>query len=384
MNKKNDRFLRACRREPVDCTPIWMMRQAGRYMEEYRVLRRKHDFLTMCKTPELATAVTLQPVDKVGVDAAILFADILLPLEGMGLDLTFGPGEGPIIHNPVRTQADVAKLRPLAPDKHVPYVMEAVRTVRKELGGRVPLIGFSGAPFTLASYVIEGGHSRNYENVKSLMYGAPDVWHALMDKIADVVIVYLNAQIEAGAQAVQIFDSWVGCLAPFDYGTYVLRHSQKVIANLETGSVAVGAEGADAQDPDPEGVPVIHFGANASHLLDLMKAAGGDVIGVDWRTDLDAAWERLGFDTAIQGNLDPTILFAPVEVLRERARDILDRAAGRPGHIFNLGHGILPATPVENAIALVEFVHEYSRRSGEQGDVRADSPAGADVGAGAE
>ncbi len=342
---RSERFLRACRRQEVDCTPVWLMRQAGRYMKEYMAIRSKYSFLTMCKTPELAAEVTLQPVEKLGVDAAILFADILLPLEGMGITLEFAKDEGPVIHNPVRTMADVERLRVIEPEEDVPYVLEAVRLVRRELDGRVPLIGFSGAPFTLASYIIEGGGSKNYVKCKQMMWQAPEVWHALMAKLAEVTLRYLRAQIRAGAQAVQVFDSWVGALAPDDYEEFVLPHSKFVMDGLKG-----------------EGVPVIHFAHNASTLLDLVKRAGGDVIGLDWRVDLGEAWERLGYDVAVQGNLDPMALFAPIPVIEEKVRRILERAGNRPGHIFNLGHGIHKETPVEHAIALVEAVHRYSRR----------------------
>lgn len=345
---KNDRFLKACRREPVDCTPVWLMRQAGRYMKEYREIREKHSFLTMCKTPELAAEVTLQPVRKIGVDAAILFADILLPLEGMGIGFDFSENEGPVIHNPVRSAADVEKLRVIEPEEDVPYVLEAVKLVRRELDGQVPLIGFSGAPFTLASYMIEGGGSREYLNSKRLMWEAPGAWHALMEKIAQVVACYLKAQIRAGVQAVQVFDSWVGTLAPEDYEAFVLPYSRHVMESLKD-----------------EGVPVIHFANNASTLLELVRQAGGDVIGIDWRINLDETWRRVGYDVAIQGNLDPVALLAPPEVIEAKVKGILARAGGRPGHIFNLGHGIHKNTPVEHAIALVEAVHKHSLRTGE-------------------
>ncbi len=341
----NDRFLRACRREPVDYTPVWLMRQAGRYMAEYMAIRSKYSFLEMCKNPEVAAEVTLQPVHKLGVDAAILFADILLPLEGMGISLEFAKNEGPVIHNPIRSEADVRALRPIEPAEDVPYVLEAVQLVQRELEGRIPLIGFSGAPFTLASYMIEGGGSREYINCKRMMWQAPQVWHALMDKIAGVVVSYLTAQVQAGAQAVQVFDSWVGTLSPADYKEYVLPHSKKVMDGLKH-----------------LGVPVIHFANNASTLLELVKEAGGDVIGLDWRINLDDAWQRLGYDVAVQGNLDPMALMAPPAVIEQKVQDILARAANRPGHIFNLGHGIHKETPVEHAIALVEVVHKYSRR----------------------
>ncbi len=339
------RFLRACRREPVDRTPVWFMRQAGRYMAEYRAIRAKHTLLEICSQPDLAAEVTLQPVRALGVDAAILFADILLPLIPMGIQLEFAAGEGPVIHNPVRTPADVAALRPVDPGESLGHVLEAVRLVRRELDGHTPLIGFAGAPFTLASYLIEGGASRNYVKAKSLMYRNPQTWHALMGKLARIVADYLVAQVEAGAQAVQLFDSWVGALSPDDYREYVLPHSQLILREVSAS-----------------GVPVIHFGTDTATLLPLMKEAGGDVIGLDWRTPLDWGWAQVGADSAVQGNLDPVALLAeaPRPELERRVRAILDQAAGRPGHIFNLGHGILPGTPVENVKAVVEMVHEYS------------------------
>ncbi|MDA8234852.1 MAG: uroporphyrinogen decarboxylase [Clostridia bacterium] len=340
----NDRFLRACRREPIDYTPVWLMRQAGRYMSEYMEIRSKYTFLEMCKNPEVAAEVTLQPIDKLGVDAAILFADILLPFEGMGLQLEFAKNEGPVIHNPVRTKADVDAIRILEAEEATPYVMEAIRILRRELEGRVPLIGFSGAPFTLASYMIEGGGSKTYTECKKMMWQAPELWHALMTKISEVIVRYLKAQIQAGAQAVQLFDSWVGALSPVDYKEYVFPHSKYVLDNLK-----------DA------GVPVIHFANNASSMLELVKEAGGDVIGLDWRINIDDAIKRLGDDVAVQGNIDPMILFAPPKVIEAKVKDILDRVGKRPGHIFNLGHGINKETPVENVIALVEAVHKYSR-----------------------
>ncbi len=340
-----DRFLRACRRQPVDRTPVWFMRQAGRYMAEYRAVRAKRTLLEICSQPDLAAEVTLQPVRALGVDAAILFADILLPLVPMGIQLEFAAGEGPVIHNPIRAPADVAALRPVDPRETLGHVLEAVRLVRRELDGRTPLIGFAGAPFTLASYLIEGGSSRNYVKTKSLMYGDPQTWHALLGKLARVVADYLTAQVDAGAQAVQLFDSWIGALSPDDYRDYVLPHSQLILQ-------AVSATG----------VPVIHFGADTATLLPLMKAAGGDVIGLDWRTPLDWGWDQVGADSAVQGNLDPVALCAPRPELERRVRTILEQAAGRPGHIFNLGHGILPETPVDNVKAVVEMVHEFSVR----------------------
>jgi uroporphyrinogen decarboxylase len=336
----NDRFLRACRREAVDVTPVWFMRQAGRYMAEYRAIREKHSLLEICYQPELAAEVTLQPVRALGVDAAILFADILLPVIPLGLGLEFTKGEGPVIGKPVRTLGDLAAMRPVHAETDLGYVMEAIRILRREL--TVPLIGFCGAPFTVASYIIEGGSSREFLNTKTMMYSAPEVWRALMDKLSKVLADYLVAQIRAGAQAVQVFDSWVGALSPQDYENFVLPYSQRVLAAAKA-----------------ENVPVIHFGTNTTTLLPLMKRAGGDVIGLDWRIPLDDGWSLLGDDVAVQGNLDPTLLFAPLTEIKKRVHDILRRADGRPGHIFNLGHGILQHTPVENVKAVVDMVHEY-------------------------
>jgi uroporphyrinogen decarboxylase len=337
------RFLRACRRQPVDVTPIWLMRQAGRYMSEYRALREKHSILEIIKTPDLACEVTLQPLAAFDLDAAIIFADILPPLEGMGLQLEFAKGEGPIIHNPVRTPQDVENLRTPPPEEALGFTLEAIRMMRKELDSRgIPLIGFSGAPFTVASYAIEGGSSRNYLHAKGMMMSDPKSWHKLMEKLTVVVGEYLVAQAEAGAQALQLFDSWVGALSPDDYREYVLPYSRKAIEMARS-----------------TGVPVIHFGTDTTGILHLIKEAGSDVIGVDWRVDLDTAWQSLGDDVAIQGNLDPIALFAPWDELKKRAQRVLDQAGGRPGHIFNLGHGILPHTPVDNVKRLVDFVHEY-------------------------
>jgi len=340
----SDRFLKACRREPVDCTPVWFMRQAGRYMAEYRSLRAKHSMLELCKTPELAAQVTLQPIDRFPLDAAIIFADILLPLEPMGLSLEFAEGEGPVIHNPVRDQADVDRLN-VIDGGELEYVAEAIRQARQALNGRVPLIGFAGAPFTLASYAIEGGSSRNYLLTKQMMYGEPKTWHLLMDKFARVITGYLRRQIKAGAQAIQLFDSWVGCLSVGDYVEYVLPHVQLIFEGLKR-----------------EGVPMIHFGTGTSAMLRQMRDAGGDVIGVDWRMHLDEAWATVGHDVAVQGNLDPLTLFAPLQEIERHVADILRRAGGRPGHIFNLGHGILPTTPIEHVAATIDMVHTLSRR----------------------
>ena len=335
-------FLKACRRQPTEYTPIWLMRQAGRYMKEYRALRKKYSFLEMCRNPEVAAQVTLQPIDKFKLDAAIIFSDILIPLEPMGVEFEFAKGEGPVFHRPVREMKDVERLKIIEPEEEIPFLMEAIRIVRRELEGKIPLIGFSGAPFTLASYMIEGGHSRNYTLTKGFIYQDRPAWNLLMEKVSEVLIRYLNAQVRAGVQALQIFDSWVGCLTPGDYEEYVLPYSKRVM------------DGVD------KSVPLIHFATTSSTLLERMKRAGGNVIGVDWRVDLGEAWARIGYDVGIQGNLDPVVLFGPVDLIKTEVKRILDQAEGRPGHIFNLGHGILPNTPVEHVAALVEMVHEYS------------------------
>lgn len=339
------RFLRACRHLPVDVTPVWFMRQAGRYMPEYRQIRAKYSLLEIVEHPEVAAEVTLQPVHALGVDAAILFADILLPLVPMGLGLEFVQGEGPVIHNPVRTAEDVAHLRKVDPCTDLGNVLEAVRIVRRELDGKVPLIGFAGAPFTVASYMIEGGASRSFLETKRMMYSQPQVWNGLMEKVAETLAGYLFAQVDAGAQAVQLFDSWVGALSPQDYARFVLPYSQRVLQSLQSLDV-----------------PVIHFGTGTGAFLDLMKQAGGTVIGLDWRMPLDRGWSILGADVAVQGNLDPVALFAPLPELQEQVEDVLQRASGRDGHIFNLGHGILQHTPVENVRAVVDMVHERTAR----------------------
>ncbi|MDI1443313.1 uroporphyrinogen decarboxylase [Polyangium sp. 6x1] len=336
-----DRFLRACRREVTDVTPVWFMRQAGRYMAEYRALREKHTLLEICKTPELALEVTLQPL-RLGVDAAILFADILLPLEPMGAPFSFEKGEGPVIHAPVRDRADIDRMRVFEPEEGLGYVLEAIRLIRRELDGKTPLIGFAGAPFTMASYLVEGGKSSDYFRTKQLMWGDPASFSLLMGKISEVVRRYLHAQVEAGAQAVQLFDSWIGALSPEDYQTHVAPHVKSILQSVEK-----------------TGVPVIHFGTNTSTLLEAQRDCGGTVIGVDWRLPLGEAWKRIGYDRAIQGNLDPLLLCAPPAVAATRARSVLAQAAGRPGHIFNLGHGIVPQTPVDHVKALVDVIHEY-------------------------
>ena len=338
----NDRFLRACRREPVDATPVWFMRQAGRYMPEYRSLRTQHSLLDLCRTPELAVQVTLQPIDAMEVDAAIIFSDLLLPLEPMGLPFDFVQGEGPRFERPLRGDDDIDALREFDVRGALGYVLDAIRLARRALEGRVPLIGFAGAPFTLASYAIEGGPSRDFSRTKALMYGSPQSWHRLAARLASVVTEYVVAQVEAGAQAIQIFDSWVGALTSSDYREFVLPHSARIFEALAS-----------------TGVPSIHFGTGTSAILGDLADAGGDVIGADWRLPLDEAWLRIGSDRAIQGNLDPTVLLGPRYRVMRAADDVLRRAAGRPGHIFNLGHGILPNTPVEHVQALARYVHGH-------------------------
>jgi uroporphyrinogen decarboxylase len=337
-------IVRAARREPTPVTPVWLMRQAGRYLPEYRALRERHGFLELCKTPAAAAEATLQPVRRFAVDAAILFADILLILEPLDVGLEFARGEGPVIHRPVRSEADVARLKPIDVESSVGSVFETVRLVRRELPRSVALIGFAGAPFTVASYVVEGGASRDYLHTKRLMYESPAAWHRLMEILADATAAYLNGQIDAGAQLVQLFDSWAGALAPDDYRAFVLPHTRAVIRAVRPGT------------------PLIHFGTGTATLLPLMREAGGDVIGLDWRVDLDRGWAAVGHDVGVQGNLDPAVLLARPAVLRERVQAILARAGGRPGHIFNLGHGVHQSTPVDHVQALVEMVHELSAR----------------------
>jgi uroporphyrinogen decarboxylase len=340
----HDRFLRACRREPTDVTPVWFMRQAGRYMAEYRELRSRYSLLEICRAPELALEVTLQPLRQIDLDAAILFSDLLLPLEPLGLPFRFVRGEGPAIETPIRTEADIDRLTPFEPREALAHVLEAIRMIRAELGSRLPLIGFTGAPFTLASYAIEGGHSTGFALTKSLMYTNPEAWHRLCGLLASVAVDYLTAQIEAGVQAVQVFDSWVGVLNASDYREFAMPHTKRIFDAVRG-----------------LGVPALHFGTGTAAILREMREAGGDVIGVDWRMPLDEAWERIGHDRAVQGNLDPTVLLAPRDRMLAAADDVLSRAAGRPGHIFNLGHGILPPTPLEHVQALAEFVHRRTR-----------------------
>lgn len=334
-------FLKACRREPAPYTPVWLMRQAGRYLPEYRRVRDRFSFLELCQDSAAAAQVTVDTVRRLRVDAAIIFADILLPLVPMGLGLTYEKGGGPRIARAVRSAADVDAIPPVDVPGSLGFVAETIRLVRSELEREAPVIGFAGAPFTVASYAIEGGGSRNYIATKQLMHGDPATWHRFMETIASVTAGYLNMQIDAGAHAVQLFDSWVGALSPHDYCEFVAPHSKAVISALRPGT------------------PVIHFGTMTDSLLTHMRDAGGDVIGLDWRVELDEAWERLGYGVGVQGNFDPVLLFTDAQTIQREVRAILQRANGRPGHIFNLGHGILPETPVDNVLALVEAVHAY-------------------------
>lgn len=334
-------FMKACRREPSPVTPVWLMRQAGRYMAEYRAVREKTTFLELCKNPALCSEVMVTAVRRLGVDAAIIFSDLLPILEPLGFNLEFAPGDGPVIHNPIREARDIDRVRELESLDELWFVVDTVRQTRADLPAHLPLIGFSGSPFTLASYAIEGGSSRNFLRTKTLMYSDPGAWHALMERLSRAVVRYLIGQIHAGAQCVQLFDSWVGCLGVDDYRTYVLPHMQSILSQM------------------PAGFPVINFGTGNPMLLPLMAEAGGSVIGVDWRIRLDDAWNLIGHDRAVQGNLDPATLLADVDYLRAQVRRVLQQAGGRPGHIFNLGHGILPNTHVDHAIAVVDAVHEF-------------------------
>ena len=345
MSAPKSRFVKACRLQPVDRTPVWFMRQAGRYMPEYRAVRKQYSLIEICKKPEVAADVTITAAEALGVDAAIIFADLLLPLEVMGLPFHFSAGEGPVIEKPVRTKEDINLLRTdRAAD--LGYVSDAVRLVCKHFGERLPVIGFCGAPFTLASYMIEGGGSRNYVYAKKMMYSSPSMWDELMRKLVAVVSEYAAEQVNAGADVIQIFDSWAGCLSVEDYRRYVLPRTTELVKALQR-----------------TGVPIIYFGTDSSTLLPSMRETGAEVIGLDWRIPLDDGWRNLDFECAVQGNLDPVLLFANWRELKSRAEDILRRAAGRPGHIFNLGHGILPETPVENVKALAQFVQERSARN---------------------
>jgi uroporphyrinogen decarboxylase len=327
------------------------MRQAGRYMSEYRSLRERYSLLDLCRTPDLATEVTLQPVRRIEVDAAILFSDLLLPLEPLGVPFDFVHGEGPAIEHPLRSEADLAAIHRFEPREELSYVLEAIRQLKQALGGRVPLIGFAGAPFTLASYAIEGGHSTSFAHTKALMYGHPAAWHRFCDTLADVIGDYLAAQVQAGVDAVQVFDSWVGALNSADYREFILPHSKKIFDRL------AGVRGSSNSEP----VPTIHFGVGTGAILADLRDAGGDVIGADWRTPLDEAWERIGSGRGIQGNLDPTVLLGPLERIFAATDEVVERAGGRAGHIFNLGHGILPSTPVEHVQAVARYVHQKTR-----------------------
>lgn len=352
MSAPNSRFVRACRCQPVDVTPIWLMRQAGRYMAEYRAVRKHHSILEICKTSSLAAEVTITAAEKLDVDAAIIFADLLLPLEVMGLPFRFSAGEGPVIEEPLRSKKQVDKLQTNRSSELL-YVSESIRQVVKHFGDKLPVIGFCGAPFTLASYMIEGGGSRNYVHTKKMMYTDPAAWETLMRKLVEVLAAYSLDQVKAGADALQIFDSWVGCLSVGDYRRYVLSHARDLVQRLKAAKV-----------------PIIYFGTDTATLLPSMKETGAEVIGVDWRIPLDQAWQSLQFSGAVQGNLDPVVLFADQKELRVRAGAILTQADGRPGHIFNLGHGILPETPVENVRALVNFVRELSAKHSGTGATR--------------
>jgi uroporphyrinogen decarboxylase len=338
----DSRFLKACRKEAVDATPIWLMRQAGRYMKEYRDLRARVPFLELCKNPALVSEVTVTAAEKLGVDAAIIFADLLLIVEPLGLHLEYDKGEGPVISPGLRAAADIDRLREVEPEQSLAYFYDAIRQTRSDLDSRLPLIGFAGCPFTLASYLIEGGGSRNYRHTKALMYRDGGAWRALMERLARSLARYINAQIDAGVQAVQVFDTWVGCLGPADYREYAQPYTHMMLQAVKPGT------------------PIIHFGTGTAMLLEAMRDAGGDVIGVDSHIELDAAWERLGSRAGVQGNLDPIALYGDLDFIRMRAKRVLDQAVGRPGHVFNLGHGLLPDTPYENVVALVEMVHDIS------------------------
>ncbi len=337
----SSRFLDACKRRPTDVRPVWFMRQAGRYMRQYRDIRSKHGILEICKRPDLAATVTLQPVEILDVDAAIIFADLLLPVEPMGLKLRYAAGEGPIIDNPVRTSDDIDSLSTTNTDD-LGYVGEAIQQAVRALAGRVPLIGFVGAPFTMASYMIEGGASRNFIRTKKMMYSDETMWRRLMGKIVDVIAPFAISQVASGARAIQVFDSWVGALGPDDYVRFAAPYSRALIERIRSS-----------------GVPVIHFGTGASGFFRELHAAGGDVMGVDWRMNIDQAWMDISYRSAIQGNLDPVALFAPLPELKMKVTELLKRTGTRPGHIFNLGHGILPETPVDNVKAVVQMVREF-------------------------
>lgn len=339
-------MLAACNKNKVDATPVWFMRQAGRCIPQYRELREKYDLLTIAKTPELSTQVSIMPVDLFGVDAAVMFADIMIPLEGMGIPFEISPSIGPIIHNPVRTQSDVGAIRVADAEEATPYVFQMIKMLRSELKDRAAVVGFSGAPFTLACYLIEGKPSRDYSKTKTMMLGNPGLWNELMTKVTEVIVRYLRAQIKAGVQVVQLFDSWIGALSPKQYEQYVMPYSKRVFSELSN-----------------TGVPRIYFGTGASSLLPIMAGTECDIVSVDWRVMLDDAWAAIGSDKGIQGNLDPAALLAPFEVIKHEASEVLRLANGRPGHVFNLGHGVLPETDPNDLARLVDFVHEQSSRA---------------------
>lgn len=343
MTIESTRFMRAARRLPVDRTPVWFMRQAGRVLPEYRLIRGKLSLMDVCRSPDLCAEVTLQPVRRFGVDAAILFADIMHPLVGVGIDLEIVDGVGPVIREPVRSIDDLPRLRGLTPEADLPFVLETIRLLKAELGDGTPLIGFAGAPFTLAAYLIEGKSSRDFAKTKALMYGAPELWQGIMERLTGMVISYMTAQRRAGVDALQLFDSWVGCLSPSDYQRYVQPYTRMIFASLATS-----------------GAPLIHFGVNTAMLLSDMRHDGADVIGVDWRIALDDAWSIIGTGTSIQGNLDPASLLGSRDFIARKVNSVLHRAGHRNGHIFNLGHGLLPQTPVENVELVIETVHKYA------------------------
>lgn len=345
MSDPQKPVLRAARRLPVDRTPVWFMRQAGRVLPEYRKIKERYSLLEITHRPELCAQVTLQPLARMDLDAAIVYADIMTPLAGIGVELEIRPEVGPVIARPIRTLADVQRLRDLEPEADVPYLLETLRLVKRELKPHQALIGFAGAPFTLASYLVEGRGSRNYLETKALMYREPGAWHLLMDRLAAITITYLRAQAAAGAEIVQLFDSWAGGLAPNDYHDFVAPYTDRIVAGVREA-----------------GIPIIHFAMGASTFLDQVRASGADVIGLDWHIPLDTGWRAVGADRAVQGNLDPAVLLGPWDRIADRASDVLRRAADRPGHIFNLGHGLHPTIPVENVERLVEFVHEQSAR----------------------
>jgi len=338
--------MKACRMELADTTPVWFMRQAGRMLPEYREIRERYTLMEVCRQPELCAEVTMQPVRRLGVDAAVMFADIMLPLIGIGVGVELVESVGPVVAHPIRSMDDLNVLRPIEPEEDVPFVMEAVRIVKRELGDATPLIGFCGAPFTLASYLIECKPTRDFSNTKATMYRDPALWHGLMERLTSIMITDLRTKVGAGVDALQLFDSWVGALSPTDYAEYVQPYSRRILRELR-------------QQGTPREIPFIHFGTNTATLLDLIKGDGGSTIGIDWRIPLDVAWERTGYDLGIQGNLDAAAMYGPQTFWQGRALEVLQQAAGRPGHIFNLGHGVLPDLPLDSVVRLVEFVHEH-------------------------